>query len=102
MLFPIIKVKDLDNNKTHIVGTNIHDQLIVNSGKSITYSNLQNGEGSQFGPYMFEGEECLYQGVTVEFVTLDELMNIYSNQCNLDRYHKQQLDILISLLQPSE
>jgi len=84
MRFPIIKVKDSATNREHIVGTNSHDQLKIDNGQTIYYYNLQNGEGSRFGDYSFKGKECDYEGVTVEFVTFEELKEIYSNQCAED------------------
>lgn len=101
MLFPIIKVKDSATNREHIVGTNSHDELEVNEGKYITYYNLQNGEGTgDFGAYRFTGDHCDYRGVTIEFVTFEELKKIYENQLENQLVEdKKQQEILDEILE---
>lgn len=82
MRFPIIRVKDRSLKREHIVGTDVHDQLIINNDQTISYYNLQNGEGTgEHGGYCFVGKEDEYFGVTVEFVTFEELRNIYEEEC---------------------
>lgn len=81
ILFPVIKVKDKATNAEHIVGTDIHDQLKIKDGRTISYYNLQNGEGTMFGDYQFEGNYNNYEGVTIDFVSFEELTEIYKKQC---------------------
>lgn len=78
MLFPIIKVKDNDTGHEHIVGTNSHDTLLINDGK-ITYYNLQNGEGSEYGTYSFLGVEDDFS-LRVEFVSYEEFQKINARE----------------------
>lgn len=52
-----LEVLDKETNAKHIVGTNIHDCLLVKNGK-VEYYNLQNGEGTG-GDYEFV-EKSLY------------------------------------------
>ena len=84
MLVPIIKIKEKFGNKeyTHIVGTNSHDELII-EGNAIHYINLQGMVGTQYpeesGMY-FEGiepdEDSLIPWICVEMVTVEELIKI--------------------------
>jgi hypothetical protein len=54
--------------------------LCINEGL-ISYYNLQNGDGSTYGAYAFTGtEEDEMFGVTVEFVTFDELKQIHEKE----------------------
>lgn len=47
-------IEDLQTGTTHIYGTNPHDSLIVSEdGRTLSYYNLQNGDGSRFGDYRF-------------------------------------------------
>lgn len=97
MLFPIIKVKDKQTNSFHIVGANVHDQLKINDGQSISYHNLQNGEGTgQNGDYHFLGNYCEFEGMTVEFVTFEELQEIYSEHCSEKEESQKLLQELLS------
>ena len=84
MLVPVIRIKEKygDKEYTHIVGTNSHDELIIEDN-AIHYLNLQGMVGTQFpdesGMY-FEGigdEDnpcCPY--VIVEMVTVEEFIKI--------------------------
>ncbi|MFB5192677.1 hypothetical protein [Alicyclobacillus fastidiosus] len=56
MTLPIIKVRDKHSGLEHVVGTDTHDVLLVNEDGSISYMNLQNGEGS--------GPDSVYEFVT--------------------------------------
>lgn len=47
-------IKDHETGKVHEYGTNPHDSLIVHSDGSLSYYNLQTGEGTRlFGAYSF-------------------------------------------------
>jgi len=84
MLVPVIKIKQKcgDKEYTHIVGTNSHDELIIENN-AIHYLNLQGVVGTQYpeesGMY-FEGIEpekgSLSPYVTVEMVTVEEFIKI--------------------------
>ena len=51
-------IKDMLTGHAHEYGTNPHDSLIVSEdGRSLTYYNLQNGDGSRFGDYRFVGDD---------------------------------------------
>lgn len=53
-----ILIKDLSNGKIREYGTDCHDSLrISDDGRSLTYYNLQNGEGSRWGVYRFVMED---------------------------------------------
>lgn len=53
---PLVKVRDKGNRREHIVGFDIHDMLLVEEDGSISYMNLQNGEGT--------GSDSCYEFVT--------------------------------------
>lgn len=45
-------IKDMFNGKVRKYGTNNHDSLeISDDGKTLSYYNLQNGDGSRYGDY---------------------------------------------------
>ena len=46
-------IKDRETGVVHEYGTNPHDSLIVHSDGSLSYYNLQTGEGTMFGAYCF-------------------------------------------------
>ena len=49
-----MKIKDLQTGEEHEYGTNPHDSLVVSEdGRTLSYYNLQNGDGSRFGDYRF-------------------------------------------------
>ncbi|XBX07595.1 hypothetical protein QMP26_05370 [Enterocloster clostridioformis] len=81
MLVPLIKIKEGD--KVHIVGTNSHDELIIQNN-AIHYLNLQGMVGTQYpdesGMYFVPKETTdeydLCPWATVEMVTLEELVAI--------------------------
>lgn len=47
-----IYIKDSQSGRVHRLGTNCHDALRVDGG-AIYYENLQNGDGSRYGGYVF-------------------------------------------------
>ena len=47
-------IKDLRTGQEHQYGSNQHDALIVSEdGRTLSFYNLQNGDGSRFGDYRF-------------------------------------------------
>ena len=49
-----MKIKDLYNGRIHEYGSNQHDSLVISDdGRTLTYYNLQNGDGSDWGDYRF-------------------------------------------------
>jgi len=47
-------IKDLQSGKVREYGTDCHDSLRISSdGRTLTYYNLQNGDGSGCGEYRF-------------------------------------------------
>lgn len=49
-----IKILDLQSGHIHEYGTNSHDSLrISEDGKSLSYCNMQNSDGSMYGDYRF-------------------------------------------------
>lgn len=78
MKFPVIKVIDKDSNRSHIVGTNHHDQLVINENGSISYLNLQILEGTgPRGAYNFQSNSSFEKQMIVEFVSFEELQELY-------------------------
>ncbi len=76
---PIIKVTT--ENTEHIVGTDVHDSLIIKDN-AIHYLNLQCMEGTQYnGDYKFVGIEGDMHDpeTTVEFVTIEEFARLYKD-----------------------
>ena len=51
-------IKDLLTGEVREYGTNCHDSLrISDDGRTLSYENLQNGDGSEFGEYRFVTDE---------------------------------------------
>ena len=51
-------IKDLQTGKIRLYGTNPHDSLrISGDGRTLSYENLQNGDGSRYGDYRFVTDE---------------------------------------------
>lgn len=51
-------IKDLETGKVRRYGTNPHDSLVISEdGRTLSYYNLQNGDGSRSGGYVFCDEE---------------------------------------------
>lgn len=64
-----MKIKDLQTGRVHEYGTNCHDSLYVSQdGRTLTYYNLQNGDGSGVGDYRFV---CDDEKVPAESETAD-------------------------------
>ena len=77
MRFPIIKVRDKDSGRTHIVGTNPHDTLVHNKDTgSLEYYNLQNGCGTPATYEFMAGDYVPMLGCPVEFITAQELLEL--------------------------
>lgn len=56
-------IKNLQTGTVRPYGTNQHDSLRVSTdGKTLSYENLQNGDGSRYGDYRF----CDNEGKTPE------------------------------------
>lgn len=86
MLFPVIVVKDKSTGKEHIVGSDIHDSLILEDSGTLMYRNLQNGEGSgEFGAYEFVSNDTDAEEAGIRFVTMEELMKIYKSNLTSKR-----------------
>lgn len=96
MRFPVIKVRDKSDDRTHIVGSDSHDSLYVDGKSGIHYYNLQCGEGTK-GDFEFITEDEYGVGgdfcvgsknecgqIQIEFVTFDELFEIYKQQVKVD------------------
>lgn len=95
MLFPVIRVidRDVKGMEPHIVGTNSHDELRVDEETGgLQYHNLQNGEGSKrygkddyhaydfVAPREVDAEGYGPGDMRVEFVTMEQLMELYIEQ----------------------
>ena len=51
-------IKDLTNGKVRKYGANHHDSLVISEdGKTLSYENLQNEDGSKYGDYRFCDED---------------------------------------------
>ena len=47
-------IKDMTTGKVHKYGDDQHDSLIIsNDGRTLSYYNLHNGDGSRHGEYRF-------------------------------------------------
>lgn len=100
MLFPIIKVRE--GEKVHIVGTNSHDCLYIENN-AIHFLNIKGMTGTEFpeesGMY-FEGksdDEYSFSGSReIEFVTLEELIKIATENMEQQTEEKIQADKLFA------
>lgn len=51
-------IKDLLTGKVRRYGTDPHDSLVISEdGRTLSYYNLQNGDGSSYGSYVFCDDE---------------------------------------------
>lgn len=51
-------IKDTQTGRVHRYGSDTHDSLIISKdGRTLTYHNLQCGEGSRFGTFVFCEED---------------------------------------------
>lgn len=100
MLFPIIRVRDNDTKHERILGTNSHDTLYIDEVTGgIQYLNQQCCEGTE----RFEGEgrstfdflgvrrDEDYPYAEIEFVTFDELLEIYKEQIEMSCEHERAI-----------
>lgn len=56
--YPKIFIQDTYSGRIFEFGKNVHDRLIISEdGRSLTYYNLQCGEGSEFGDFRFYYEK---------------------------------------------
>lgn len=66
-----MNIYDTTNGKTHIYGSNCHDSLVVSEdGRTLSYYNLQNGDGSAYGDYRIVTEMGL---IPSEDTSLEDL-----------------------------
>ena len=95
MTFPIIKIKHKHFGGSHIVGTNSHDELYVGDDGQLHYRDMQCGDESgrskEYG-YIFDGIDDGYNIYpAVEFVTIDGLIDIITEQAKLSAEHEHKL-----------
>lgn len=104
MLFPIIRVLDLDNEEhEHIVGTNTHDMLVVDEDSGeLEYYNLQCGEGTKkyhgHSSFRFAGVPS-HLGTVVEFVSFEKLCELYRQQTDEDAKRDKLIRELFSQIE---
>ena len=95
MQFPLIRVRDKDNGREHIVGTDTHDSLYIDDDGSLHYHNYQNGEGSGASrkyAYEFVGAGAEWaERPQIEFIEIDKLLDIYVEQTKLDAEREKDL-----------
>lgn len=98
MLYPIIRVIDVDSLewKTHIVGTDKDDRLLINPKTGgLDYYNSGDGRGTnEFrGGYVFEGKSKDPNFYTkIKFVTRRELEEIIKDEKKKNSPDKTQID----------
>ena len=104
MLIPIIKVKDKHSGYEHIIGTNSHDLLYVDKETGgLQYLNLQCMAGTKVynqgekPDYKFIGNQPdeYVPDVTVEYVTVEELINIAIKNMHEQTEAKIELDKML-------
>lgn len=102
MLFPIIKVKDNNCAHEHIVGTNRHDQLYVDhENGGLQYLNMQClegtsvNEGEQSYSFMGKNTSLHNEKLEIEFVTIEQLIEIAIQNMKEQTENKIQLDNMI-------
>ena len=100
VLVPIIRVRDSYTGKTHIVGTDHHDRLVMSTdGRSLDYLNIQNMSGTHFMGYRFQLEEMQVGPDDfeheVEMVTVDEAIKIWrEEERRQEKAYKQMQELL--------
>ena len=70
-------IKDLETGEVRKYGTELHDALVLSDdGRTLSYRNLQNGDGSMYGNYRIceengeipsEIDVCIQHGAEVYF-----------------------------------
>lgn len=69
-----MKIKDLATGQIFEYGTNCHHALrISEDGMTLSFENLQNGDGSKYGDYRFVDDN--------EEKTPDEIESEYASEC---------------------
>lgn len=77
-------IKDTYSGIVRLYGTNCHDSLLVSKdGRTLSYYNLQNGDGSRSGSYVF----CDENGKTPEEVDSEYALESYFN---IGGFNKEQ------------
>ena len=73
MRIPIIRVRDKADGSVHILGTDQHDDLMLENG-SLAYYNLQNGDGTLDGyEFVAQKYEDAPYDIAVEWISIEEL-----------------------------
>lgn len=69
-----MKIKDLTTGQIFEYGSNRHHALRISAdGRTLSFENLQNGDGSKYGEYRFIDDN--------EEKTPDEIESEYSGEC---------------------
>ena len=94
MKIPIIRIKNNNTSKEHIVGTKSGDRLVIDNN-AITYINAEDELDSIGGDYLFTSKD----NIIVEMITLDELieMAIANTEFSKDKIkelNNQKIDYL--------
>lgn len=72
-------IKDLESGRVFTYGNDNHDSLrISEDGRTLSYYNLQNGDGSQYGNYRFvmEDGEVPEKSQTADAIHCESYFNI--------------------------
>jgi hypothetical protein len=74
--FPVIKIRDRQNGNVRFLGSNCHDQLVVDEDTGgLQFLNLRSGEGTgSESDYEFVQQDS---NIGIDFVSIEELMSIY-------------------------
>lgn len=94
MRVPVIRIRDRDTGALRMVGTDHHDVLEIDpEAGGIHYMNLQCLESTRKydgdGTFEFVGVEIADEGMFVDFVSLEEFINLC---CEEDRKARSMLE----------
>lgn len=95
-------IKDNEGGYVHEYGTNRHDSLVVSGdGRTLSYYNLQNGDGSKYGGYVF----CDEDGLTpAEIPFMEDVMYANSGgfgnveESYAEGYEQAKADIITNII----
>lgn len=80
-VYPKIMIKDLQSGRQFEFGKNTHDRLIISEdGRTLSYYDLQSGDGSRYGDYRFEYEKPSVEEYDENIAYADFYARMVSNE----------------------
>ena len=79
--YPKIMLKDLQTGRQFEFGKNTHDRLVISEdGRTLSYYNMQNGDGGRYGDYRFDYEKPSVEEYGENIADADFYARMVSNE----------------------